>query len=136
MVAGIGCVVASAAEPGNAGLIQNIVQTSHPGEIDRYRVEHLLAARNRAACRDLRAIAGEIGPGVKCPENCRVKSSAGRIEAERVVDADEKILKLLRQNPRTALSAVAIQIAGLDIEQLSGEYSRASRYVGARTRIV
>src|ERR1044071_7599471 len=136
MVARMRRVVTGAAKARDARLAQSIVEPANAGDIDRHRVEDLLAARDRLAGRDRLIAAGEIGPGVVFSENYRAERRAGRVVPERIVDADEEIRQILSEVGGPPGSALPVERTCDGVDELCGEQAAARRDGGARVGIV
>src|SRR6266567_14673 len=136
MVAGVRRIVAGAAEAGDARLVERIVQSAYPGDVDRNAVEPLLAACDGAARGGEDILAFEIGPRIVGLEDHRAEGCAGRVETERIVYPDKKAADIRRQRGRTSGSAVGVEIAGIAAGDLGGKHAGALRRIGARGRVV
>src|ERR1041385_7882774 len=97
MVARMRRVVTGAAKARDARLAQSVVEPADTGDIDRHRVEDLLAARDRLAGRGRLIGARKIGPRIVFGEDDRAERRAGRVVPERIVDADKEIRQILSE---------------------------------------
>src|SRR6516165_2761399 len=135
MVPDIGRIVTRAAEPGNTGPVEHVVQSAHPGDVDRNTVEDLLAAGDGPPRGDrTAALSVKIGPGIVNIEDHRIEDCIGRVEAKRVVAANKKLGNARGQRRRTAVGAGCGQLPSSVIMYLRGKYTGALRRIGARVR--
>src|SRR5260370_5251519 len=79
MIAHVGRVVAGAAEPRDARQVEDIIETSDPGDVDLRGVEHFLAARHRHAILRFVAVGRHAEPRLIQVENIGVEGQAGGI---------------------------------------------------------
>ena len=113
MIAGVRRVVARRARPreriGHRDAIRKglVVQTGDAGDHDRFRVEDLLAAGDRAArSTDVAVRLRDVQPRIEDIECTRVKCRACRVHSDRVVDAD--VERLSGQRRRSALRTLSV----------------------------
>src|SRR6516164_11229506 len=119
MVPDIGRIVTRAAEPGNTGPVEHVVQSAHPGDVDHNAVEDLLAAGDgppRGDC--TAALSVNIGPGIVNVEDHRIEGFAGRVRAKRIVDADKEAGEIRCQRYRATVSVVRSEVGGVVVVDL------------------
>src|SRR3974390_2211559 len=115
MIAGIRRVGAGTAEPGNARLVEHVVETRHSGDVDAPGVEHLLAARDRLAILGLIASAAKAQPRPVEIEDVVVEVGVGK--KGRIIYSLGEWLQ--RQCDRAAGRTGGMQIVDAIIENLS-----------------
>src|SRR4051794_24340329 len=121
MVPGIWRIVTCAAEPGDIGLVEQIIQSAHPSEIDRDAVEDVLATGDGAPRDNRTALAVKVGPGIVEVKDHWVELGTFRVQAERIVDADEETADVCRERDRAAISAASGERAGAVVVDLCGK---------------
>ena len=91
MVPGIGRIVTRAAEPGDTGPVEHIIQPATSGDLYGDAVEDLLATGDGPPRGDrTAALSVKIGPGIVNIENHRIEDCAIRVKAKRIVDANKE----------------------------------------------
>jgi len=122
MIAHIGRVMTSAAEPIDDRLVEHVIEPRHPLDFDFGGVEHLLAARDR------QAVVPEPKPRLVQIEDVRVERQACWIQADRIVHANEEFGELQRERDGTARRVIAVENARIVVRCLRSEYASLERY--------
>ena len=103
MIADVRRIMAGAAEPGNALLVEHIIQPSDTGDVDFHGIEQLLAPRDRLVRAGNDAVPAQPVPCIEQFEYFWGERCSGRVASERIVDPDEKLFQLPGERYRAAL---------------------------------
>src|SRR5205085_3134534 len=96
-----------------------VIQAADARQYDRFRVEDLLAARDRASRLRIGIAARQLQPRREQRERSLIESCARWIQADRIVDAEEE--RLRREAVRAARRALRVERAGAGIANLRGK---------------